>query len=111
MGILAGMYHEMATAPDVGDWLGDAEAEPLDEMQALAIREFRRVYTNMTCLSSEFVRKQVNARIRAEQLWRELRPTGDWTTFLPALRGPRRHRPRGRRNCAPTCWGSRPMTR
>ncbi len=87
MSTLAGMYHEMATAPEVGDWLGDAEAEPLDEMQTLAIREFRRVHTNMTCLSADFVRKQVNARIRAEQLWRELRPTGDWAGFLPAFEG------------------------
>jgi len=87
MATLAGMYHEMATAPEVGDWLGDAEAEPLDEMQGLAIREFRRVHTNMTCLSADFVRKQVNARIRAEQLWRELRPTGDWAGFLPAFEG------------------------
>jgi len=85
--MLGGMYHEMATAPEVGDWLGDAEAEPLDEMQTLAIREFRRVHTNMTCLSADFVRKQVNARIRAEQLWRELRPTGDWAGFLPAFEG------------------------
>jgi len=87
MATLAGLYHEMATAPQVGDWLADAEAEPLDEMQALALGEFRRVYTNMTCLSSEFVSRQVNARIRSEQLWRELRPTGDWKTFLPAFEG------------------------
>ena len=87
MATLAGLYHEMATAPQVGDWLADAEAEPLDEMQALALGEFRRVYTNMTCLSSEFVSRQVNARIRSEQLCRELRPTGDWKTFLPAFEG------------------------
>jgi len=87
MGVLAGMYHEMATAAEVGDWLADAEAEPLDEMQKLAIQEFRRVHTNMTCLSADFVRKQVNARIRSEQLWRELRPTGDWKAFLPAFEG------------------------
>lgn len=87
MSTLAGMYHEMATAPQVGDWLTDAEAEPLDDMQQLAIREFHRVYTNMTCLSADFVKRQVNARIRSEQLWRELRPTGDWATFLPAFEG------------------------
>ncbi len=87
MSVLAGMYHEMATAPEVADWLSDAEGEPLDDMQTLAIREFRRVHTNMTCLSADFVRKQVNARIRAEQLWRELRPTGDWRGFLPAFEG------------------------
>src|SRR5690606_32116231 len=44
-------------------------------------------YTNMTCLSSEFVSKQVAARVRSEQLWRELRPKGDWQGFLPAFEG------------------------
>jgi len=87
LGTLAGMYHEMATAPEVGDWLSAAEAEPLDDDQSVAIREFRRVHTNMTCLSSEFVTRQVNARVRSEQLWRELRPSGDWKGFLPAFEG------------------------
>ena len=41
----------------------------------------------MTCLSSDFVARQVNARIRSEQLWRELRPKGDWAGFLPAFEG------------------------
>ncbi|HHY50988.1 MAG TPA: carboxypeptidase M32 [Alphaproteobacteria bacterium] len=64
-----------------------AESEPLDDEQQAAVREFRRVYTNMTCLSSDFVRRQVNARVRSEQLWRELRPKGDWAGFLPAFEG------------------------
>ncbi len=84
---LAGMYHTMATAPEVGDWLAAAEEEPLDAMQKAAIREQRRIYTNMTCLSSAFVEKQVAARIRSEQLWRQLRPTGNWAEFLPAFEG------------------------
>ncbi|MEQ1901555.1 MAG: carboxypeptidase M32 [Devosia sp.] len=87
MSMLAGMYHEMATAPEIGDWLAAASEEPLDDMQKAAIREQARVYTNMTCLSADFVRKQVSARVRSEQLWRQLRPTGDWATFLPAFEG------------------------
>ncbi len=87
MSILAGMYHEMATAPEIGDWLNDAASEPLDEMQQAAIREQARVYTNMTCLSADFVRRQVSARIRSEQLWRELRAKDDWAGFLPAFEG------------------------
>src|SRR5690606_25192805 len=87
MSVLAGLYHEMATAPEIGDWLSAAEAEPLDEKQRAAIREWRRVYTNMTCLSADFVRRQVNARVRSEQLWRELRPKAAWTGFLPASEG------------------------
>ena len=87
MGTLAAIYHQMSTAPEIGDWISAAEDEPLDGMQAAGVREWRRNYTNATCLTSEFVEKQVNARIRAEQLWRQLRPTGDWKTFLPAFEG------------------------
>jgi carboxypeptidase Taq len=92
MGTLAALYHEMATAPEVGDWISAAEEEPQGDgpdsgMQAAGVREWRRNYTNMTCLTSAFVQKQVNARVRAEQLWRQLRPTGDWATFLPAFAG------------------------
>jgi carboxypeptidase Taq len=87
MGILAGMYHQMATAPEIADWLAAAAEEPLDEMQQAAIREQQRVYTNMTCLSSEFVQRQVVARMRSEQLWRELRAKDDWVGFLPAFEG------------------------
>jgi carboxypeptidase Taq len=87
MSVLAGMYHEMATAPEIGDWLAAAAEEPLDDMQQAAIREQQRVYTNMTCLSSDFVRRQVATRIRSEQLWRELRAKDDWAGFLPAFEG------------------------
>ncbi|MEP7240085.1 MAG: carboxypeptidase M32 [Devosia sp.] len=87
MAMLAGMYHEMATAPEVGDWLAAAAEEPLDDMQRAALREQARVHTNMTCLSADFVRRQVTARVRSEQLWRELRAKNDWAGFLPAFEG------------------------
>ena len=87
MAMLAGMYHQMATAPEIADWLAAAQEEPLDEMQRAAIREQARVYTNMTCLSTAFVERQVAARVRSEQLWRELRRQDDWAGFLPAFEG------------------------
>jgi len=87
MALLAGMYHEMATAPEIADWLVAAAEEPLDDWQQAAIREQARVYTNMTCLSADFVRRQVVARLRSEQLWRELRAKDDWAGFLPAFEG------------------------
>ncbi|MBL8791547.1 MAG: carboxypeptidase M32 [Rhizobiales bacterium] len=82
---LATIYHDMASSPQVGEWLAAAEAEDLSPEQRTAIREQKRSYTNLTCLSSAFVGKQTEARIRSEQLWRQLRPAGDWTGFLPAL--------------------------
>jgi len=87
MSVLAGLYHEMATAPEIADWLAAASEEPLDAMQQAAIREQQRTYTNMTCLSADFVRRQVVARMRSEQLWRELRANNDWAGFLPAFEG------------------------
>ena len=41
----------------------------------------------MTCLPSEFVERQTRARMRSEQLWRDLRAKNDWAGFLPALEG------------------------
>lgn len=87
MAMLAGLYHELAAAPEIADWIEAAKGEELDGTGKAALREFERVYTNMTCLSSDFVRRQVGARVRCEQLWRELRPQGNWSAFLPAFEG------------------------
>jgi carboxypeptidase Taq len=84
---LAAMHHEQATAPEVGEWISAAEAEELSDDQRIAVRELRRVYTNMTCLPADFVRRQTEATMRSEQMWRELRPRGDWASFEPALEG------------------------
>jgi carboxypeptidase Taq len=87
MSMLAGMYHEMASAPEIAGWIADARNEDLNNTQKVALREFERSYINLTCLSSDFVRRQVSARVRSEQLWRELRSTGNWREFLPAFEG------------------------
>lgn len=87
MATLAAMRHDMMTAPQVGEWLAAAEAEDLSPKQKIAVAEMRRVYINDTCLSSAFVEQQVKARMRSEQLWRKLRPAGDWAGFLPAFEG------------------------
>jgi len=82
---LAGLRHEQATAPQIADWIVAAEGESLPEDREIALREFKRQYTKATCLPSDFVRRQTEATMRSEQLWRELRPKGDWTGFAPAL--------------------------
>lgn len=87
MSALAGMHHARATAPEIADWIDAAEQEALNEDQQAALHEFRRQYTNMTCLPTEFVERQTTARLRSEQLWRDLRPKNDWLGFLPALDG------------------------
>jgi carboxypeptidase Taq len=85
MSVIASMAHDMASAPHVADWIDRAEAEDLDAAQKAALAEFKRSYINRTCLSSDFVARQVNARMRCEQLWRQLRARNDWNDFLPSF--------------------------
>ena len=85
MSVIASMAHEMASAPHIGDWIAAAETEDLDDAQRAAVAEFKRSYINRTCLSSDFVARQVNARMRCEQLWRQLRAKNDWNDFLPSF--------------------------
>ncbi|MDW6021927.1 carboxypeptidase M32 [Mesorhizobium sp. BAC0120] len=87
MAALAGMHHRQATAPEIADWIAAAEGETLNEAQRAALRELKRQYANLTSLPAEFVERQTKARLRSEQLWRDLRPKNDWAGFLPALEG------------------------
>ena len=87
MAMLAGLYHELAAAPEIAGWIGEARNGDLDAIRKTALAEFERSYINLTCLSSDFVRRQVSARVRSEQLWRELRAQGNWKDFLPAFEG------------------------
>ncbi|WP_421915836.1 carboxypeptidase M32 [Mesorhizobium sp.] len=87
MSALAGMQHARATAPDIADWLATAEEEALNDEQRAAVAELRRQYTNLTCLPVEFVERLTTARMRCEQLWRDLRAKNDWAGFRPALEG------------------------
>ncbi len=85
MSTLESIYHDIASAPHSADWISEAESEALLPEQRAAVAEFKRSYLNLTCLSSAFVKQQTETRIRAEQLWRQLRPSGDWKAFLPAF--------------------------
>ena len=88
MSALAGMHHRQSDG--AGDRRLDRSrraAKRWTRSSAAAVREFRRHYTNLTCLPVEFVERQTTARMRSEQLWRDLRAKNDWAGFLPALEG------------------------
>ncbi|HUV32451.1 MAG TPA: carboxypeptidase M32, partial [Devosiaceae bacterium] len=85
MAALSSMRHAEASAPHIADWIDAAETEDLSADQSVALREFGREYLNATCVPSEFVERRTSTAMRCEQLWRELRPTGDWLGLLPAL--------------------------
>ncbi len=85
MSALAAQHHELATAPAIAEWIETAENADLADDQRIGLAEFKRRYVNATCLPSDFVRRQTTATMRSEQLWRTLRPSGDWAQFAPAL--------------------------
>ena len=97
------MAHEMASAPHIADWIAAAEAEDLDEAQKAAVAEFKRSYINRTCLSSDFVARQVNARMRCEQLWRAAAGEERLERLPPLLREHRVAGARGSGSAAPRC--------
>ncbi len=82
---LAALHHEMASSPQVGDWLAKAVGEDLTAEQRVAVKEQQRHFTNLTCLSTDFVHRLTEARSKTEQLWRVLRSKGDWKGLLPSF--------------------------
>ena len=88
MSMLAGMYHEMATAPEIADWLADAQrgaarrhAAGRDPRAAAHLHQHDLPHRPISSASRSI------ARMRSEQLWRELRAKDDWAGFLPAFEG------------------------
>ncbi len=85
MAVLAGLYHEAATAPDIRKWISRAEDEIDSEEQRIALGEFNRVYRNLMAVPTDFVRRKTETSLKCEQLWRVTRAEGDWAGFAPAL--------------------------
>jgi len=83
--ILAAIKHEKASDPKIADWIETAQNSNLSPDRAAGVKEFKRIYQQNTCLSAEFVGKKTRVTMNCEQLWRTLRPSGDWKSFAPAL--------------------------
>ncbi len=83
---LAAIAHKQASAPEIANWIKKAQNSSLTEDEAAGVNEFKRVYEQNICLSADFVGKKTQTSMNCEQLWRRLRPTGDWKAFAPALK-------------------------
>ncbi len=83
---IARMTHEMTTAPEVGDWLSDCEADSaLDADAAVNVREWRRSYDKATKLPAELVQALAEASSNAKADWARARKQSDFSVFKPAL--------------------------
>lgn len=82
---LAVVIQNLTTAPEIGDWIHNAESQTLENWQKANLREIKRIYTENTAIPSELNQKLVVARMTCEQNWRQLREHNNWRDFMPYL--------------------------
>lgn len=87
LAVLAGMSHQMLTAPEVADDLAAAQAQAgeLDAWQAANLGLMRHAHARAEALPDDFVEAQSRANSRCEMIWREARRTSDFRLVAPAL--------------------------
>ena len=80
---LGGLAHELLVAPECAEALAAAVAN--EPWQAANLREMRRIHASATAVPSELVEAKARAVSRAQAVWQQARPQGDFAAFLPAL--------------------------
>jgi carboxypeptidase Taq len=86
MALLQVMRHDLATAPQIGDWLADADAQgDLGAWERANLREIRRVWTVETALPADLVEASSKAVSACEMRWRQARAEADFAGLLPSL--------------------------
>jgi len=86
---LAGLSHEKATDPAIGELLNALEAsslmdDPISD-HAVNTREIRREYDRETKIPKELVEALSRERILSQNAWIEARSTSDFPVFQPHL--------------------------
>jgi carboxypeptidase Taq len=86
---LRGLSHRMVTAPEIGELLGeaDAEAASLGEWQRANLHEMHRRWRHAAAVPGDLVEAMSRARTECEALWRRARPADDFALVRPALDG------------------------
>src|SRR5262245_20048384 len=89
MALLAGIHHERATDPRIGDLLEVLERSDLsidpESPQAVNIRELRRAYDRRSKLPRELVEELARTTSLAQQEWTVARRNRDFGRFRPWL--------------------------
>jgi len=90
LALLAGMVHERATSPRLGELIAELEQSALaadaDSPQGANIREARRDYDRATKLPRRLVEELSHAATMGQQAWIEARKVSDFSRFLPILK-------------------------
>ncbi|MBR0657325.1 carboxypeptidase M32 [Plastoroseomonas arctica] len=80
---LAGLGHDLLTAPEVAGQLGEAEATGASDIANLAL--MRRAHLRATALPTALVEAMTRANAACETVWREARAASDFARVQPAL--------------------------
>lgn len=86
MAWFSGYLHDRFTAPEVGEWIGEAEAaSATDPYVSANLREWRHQFDRSTCLPKRLVQEFAEARVLAQSAWAESRKRADFSLFAPHL--------------------------
>lgn len=80
---LAGLSHELLTAPEVAADLATAEAH--GEWAEANLRLMRRAHARAACLPRALVERAARANSACEKLWRRAKAAADFALVAPAL--------------------------
>jgi carboxypeptidase Taq len=81
---LAGLHHELLTAPAIAEDLA-AAGQPNDEWQALNLNLMRDAHVRATALPQDLVEANARARSKCETIWRTARPDSNFVMVKAAL--------------------------
>ncbi|MEX1041705.1 MAG: carboxypeptidase M32 [Pirellulaceae bacterium] len=87
--LLAGLVHQRATDPRLGEWLEALAESPLaadpNSDQGATIRGLKREYDRETKLPQTLVEAFSRARVLGQQAWVKAREADDFSQFAPSL--------------------------
>lgn len=84
LAVLAGLSHELLTAPEVASDLAEAaEADSLDAWQTANLLLMRHAHARATALPGDLVEAAARANSACEKSWREARRAADYGQVLP----------------------------
>jgi len=87
LAFLQGQKHRLATAPEVADWLSEAEAGPTsaNPVEATNLRWWRRHYERAVRLPVDLVEEFTRATALAQSVWAQARKDSNFSLFQPHL--------------------------
>lgn len=85
MSALEGILHARRTDSRIADWLADAQAGPLLDVERAQLRHIRRSYERQTKVPARLAQELASVTSKAQGVWAEARAHDDVAAFLPVL--------------------------